>query len=346
MQHNSKGVVLARIALPALLLGVSTAMHTLAKTHPLLMAQGLPAVAQNLLGIPLLALFAASCYSLGAMLLPLTGLRSRMDAFLLRTITGYCLFSLLGYALGLLKLLTPSTSMAVLALPLAFFPLDSIRIPEISRRHSAMLALAALIGSWLLCFSGFLHVYIENDFAHYYSTIRLSLERGDLLPNVYFLAHFYIKGFGAPFLLMAATSEYTVTLATFFALAIMALLTYRLATMMTGSTMAGLATALLLLASKAVRIESYKMHCTVSMLLLAIPYFMARLQLGPAFLRSRLGALLALLLCTAIVALPPSAVFMAPPLLLLLGMGRSCPRCCRCAGRCSSPPPPQPPLPP
>lgn len=326
MQHNSKSVTLARVTLPALLLAVCTVMHALARAHPLLMAQGLPALAQNLLGIPLLILFSASCYALGAGLLPTTGLRSRLDIFLLRTITGYCLFSVLGYALGLLKMLTPSVSMAVLALPLVFFPRDSVSRPTLNRRQWAMLALAAAIGLWLLCLSGFLHDYVENDFAHYYSTIRLSLERGDLLPNVYFLAHFYIKGFGAPFLLMAATSEYTVTLATFFALFVLALLTYRLAAMMTGNTMAALAAALLLLASKAVRIESYKMHCTVSMLLLACPYFMARLQLGPASLRPRLGLLLALLLSATVVALPPSAIFMAPPLLLLLALGLFTPK--------------------
>jgi hypothetical protein len=318
-----------RIAGAALFLGVCAAMHGLAAAHPPLTTVGLPALAYNLLGLPLLFFFAASCHALGSLIVPSTGLQSRLDRFLLRALCGYALFSLLGYALGLLRLLTPAACMLALALPLLWFPGESLRRPVLTRREGLALGLGLGVAFWLLCVSGFLHEYIENDFAHYYSAMRLSLARGDLLPNVFYLAYFYVKGCGAAFLLMGATSVHSVTLATFFAIGMMGLLTYRMAAMLTGNPVVPLSAALLLLASKAMRIESYKMHSTVSMLLFACPYFLARLQLGPASVRPRLGLALGLLLCATVVALPPAAVFLALPLLLVLGFGLCVPKVLR-----------------
>lgn len=297
---------------------VCVAMHSIAKAYPPLSTAGLPALAYNLLSIAFLVLFSASCFALGRLILPKRANLRALDSFLLGSICGFCLFCFLGFALGMSRVLFTPISIAALSLPLLWLPNGGEPGRRMSRQNRLSLLVAAAVMLWIFCFSGVLHFYLENDFSHYYPTLRISVERGDLYPNQSLFAYFFMKGQGATYLMASATSEFAINIVTFYALVGMGLLTYRMVGMVTGNRIAPMAAVLLLLATKLMRIEPYKGHNLVSMLLFSVPYFMTRLQLSPKRARGRMSLLLALLLSATVLATPVTPVFLAVPILLLL----------------------------
>lgn len=315
------GALNAGLAAAAVL--VCVAMRQLALAHPLLTATGLPVLAYNLLSLLLAGLFAASCAALGGLVVPGKGLASRLDRFLLRALTGFSLFTILGFALGMLRLLYPAVATAALALPLLFLPARRAAALPPSPGSKAALALLGLLMFWLCAVSGVLHVYIVDDFSHYYPMYRNFMASHSLYPDSLFWAYYYLKGSGAAHLLNAATSEYAVLQATTFGLGMIGLLTFRLVAMVKRSLAVPFAAGLLLIASKTMAVEAYKAHTVISMLVLAVPFFTTRLLLGPRSSRGRLRLALGLLLCAMVVTIPPSTVFLPLPLLLLLALGAS-----------------------
>lgn len=308
-----------RLTLTVIFIAICTVMHGIASTTNLVLSSGFPVLVYNVASLPFYFLFAASCYSFGAVLVPSVGLNSKADILLLRSITGFSLFSFLGYALGLAQLLTNQMAIGALALPLLFFPQDSISWSQLSRNDRLKALVLTVVVIYLYCFSGILFVYIESDFALYYPAYDLSLAHGDLLPNSYFWTYFFTKGCGANYIAMAATSRLSIQIVTFYAFTIIGLLTYRICSMMTGNQVVAVATALLLLATKLIRAESYRGHASFSMLLLSVPYIMARLHFGPETLRTNYRYLLAFFLCTAVLLQVSTAAFLAIPLLYFLG---------------------------
>lgn len=308
-----------RFLLMSTFIFICIAMHSIASNHNMVLASGAFVATYNILSLPFFFLFGASCYSLGALIVPSHGLRSRSDWLILRSLSGYAILSLFGYAIGISKLLIPSVAIATLALPLFFFPADTLSIiPSLRSQEKFKMLLLAMLASYLLCFSGVLSSYIENDFAQYYPAFDISLARGDLLPNVFFWTNIYSKGCGAAYLAMAATSRFSIQIGTLYALCMMGLIVYRLTSMMTRTTMVAIATSLLLLASKVMKSEAYRTHAIFSMMLMSIPYIITRLHFGPASLRPTLRTILALCLCATIIIQPSTSAFMSLPLLYFL----------------------------
>lgn len=293
-------------------------MHGIALTTNFVTASGVPVLVYNLASYLFFILFAASCYAFGALAVPTKGINSNTDILLLRSITGYSLFSFLGYAIGLAGLLTNPIAIGALAMPLLLFPKDSLCIPPLSRNDKLKLALLVVAPIYLFCFSGISSLYIENDFAQYYPAYELALKHGDLWPDIFFWTSFFTRGCGAAYLAMAATSKFSIQIASFYAVTFMCLLTYRMCAMMTGNQIVAVATALLVLATKMLKLEFYRGHALFSLMLLSIPYLMARQHLGPDKLRTRLRFLLAFWLCTTILLQPSTAAFLVLPLIYLM----------------------------
>lgn len=290
-------------------------MHAIAARHNLVTVSGTPLLLYNLGSIAFLTLCGASFFTLGGLVLPGRTARSRLDEFLLRSVTGLCLLMFLGYTLGLAGLLTQWAGTAALALPLCWFPVHRLSLSGLNRKDKAHLALFAAIALYLLAGSSLLFQYVENDFSHYYTMFDSAVRRADLLSPMPYYAYFYMKGVGAAFLMMSATSVFSVQLLTLYALLLMGLMAYRMCSIATSLPMAGLAAALLILASKAVKIESYKGHVIISMLLLAVPYILSRLPAGAARVRTKTRVVLALVFSAAILVTPAVGIFLAVPAL-------------------------------
>ena len=167
-------------------------MRAIAARHSLVTETGLPLLAYNLGSILFLTLSGASFYSLGALLVPAGRVRNPLDVFLVRSLAGWSLASLLGYGLAMAGVLTAEVTTAALALPLCWLPRGALPPYALSRRAKGELALFAVVGLYLLCVSGILFLYLENDFSHYYYLFDSVLRRGDLLYRVPFFSYFYM----------------------------------------------------------------------------------------------------------------------------------------------------------
>lgn len=304
-----------RLGLTAVFVLLCAGMHAVATRHNLVTVLGTPSLLYNLGTIPFLALTGASFFSAGGLILPAGAARTRLDAFLLRSIAGLCLFSFLGYALGMAGLLLPWVCIPVLALPLLWLPIERTPWGELPRGDKMRLVLFAVIALYLLTVSDILFQYVENDFSHYYYYYSNVLLQGDLNFPSSLYAYFYMKGAGAAHIMMAATSEFSVQLLTLYALLLMGLIAYRLCAMATGNATVALAGALLPLASKAVKMESFKGHMLISLLLFAVPYLIARMPTTAAWARGRVRLILGLTLCATVLMTPPAAIFLVAPLL-------------------------------
>ena len=156
------------VALAAALFGICTFMHIVSKQYPLLTATGLPVLAQNIASLFLITLFGASCFSLGGLVIKHDSVHSLVDQFLLRSLCGFSIFTLLGYTIGMLQLLSHSIALAVITLPLLIFPQNILRDYTLRKADYVKLSGVGIILVWIFCFSGVLHTYILDDFSHYY----------------------------------------------------------------------------------------------------------------------------------------------------------------------------------
>lgn len=318
--HSQGGWTTAamRLCLALTMLGACLTMHGISLQHNIVTVSGTPLLVYNLASIVFVFLAGASFFSLGSLLVPVWGARSGLDAFLLCSLAGFSLASILGFLLGMAGLLTFWAGLTALAGPLLWLPPRALPPYALSRSDALRLAGFAVLALYLLCVSGILFLYVENDFSHYNYVYDSALLRGDLRYSVPFFSYFYTKGAGGAFLMMAATSRLSMQLCTMYAMLMMLLMAYRLCAMVGLNSVAPLAAALLVLASKAMRIESYKGHTQISMFLLAVPYLTAQLSRGPVALLGRRILALGLTLCAAIVLSPQAAVFMVIPLLYWL----------------------------
>ncbi len=307
-----------RMALVVAFVSVSAAMHFIGARINYACDSGLLPLLHNVLSAVFVLLCGASFYAAGALLLSKKYARSALDRFLISSIVGFCAFQVLGYVIGLLSLLTFGLSLLLLALPLCAFPKAALPPYGWNRRERMLVAAFSAAGIYVLCFSGILHQYVENDFSHYYAFYDSALRNATLLPYVNMFDYFYMKGAGTAFLMMAATTKFSMPLVTLYAMLMMALIVYRMCAMLTSDRFAPVACALLLLASKYVRIESFKGHTLISMLLMAVPYFMIRIRLGRRFGGRSIHLALVLLVSSILVLSPAAAVFLVLPSLLYL----------------------------
>lgn len=317
---ESRRIIGSRIALAAMFVGVAAAMHVIGARCNIAYDSGPLLLSYNLLSIVFLVLTGASFFSLGALLLRKATFRSALDSFLVSSVLGFCAFQIIGYIIGLLSLLSFGVALALLAAPLLFFPEKALPPYAIAKRNKLLLAAFAIASLYVLCFSGILQEYIENDFSHYYYFYDTVLHSGSLLPDITLFDYFYMKGAGAPFLMMAATTKFSIQIAVLYALLMMALMTFRIAAIFTNNKTAQVASVLLLLASKFIKIESYKGHVLISMLLLAVPYLMIKIHFASAHNRMKLHGGLVLLLSAILLFSPPAAIFLVIPTLLYLCM--------------------------
>lgn len=312
------GIVMFRFVLATSFVVICYAMKALAEAAPLISSEGALVLLYNVFSVFLFGFFSLACYSAGAFFLPKDTMRSGCDLYLFRSLLGFCYFTLVGYGLALAGWVTFLPALFVLCSPLLVFPLGKLWQPGIDKKYA--LAVVFLLGLlfYLLCFSGVLFLYVENDFGHYFPMFSDFLASGSNFPGPAFWAAFYLRGHGASFLLAAVSSMYSIQLISLFALGTMAVVVYRLAGIMSSSFLVAIGTALLLFASKALKIESYKGHAVISMLLIAAPYFVVRLYLAPMRTRLRVVIVFAVLLCSIVVISPPAGVFLVLPLVFLL----------------------------
>lgn len=314
LMHFLSWELIVRTLLASLAIFVFSVMHSIAAAVDMKTASGWPAFIYNASSIPCVFLFALSVYSLGARVVSASSLRAKADIFLIRTACGYAFMIVLGYAVGLLNLLYPAVSIAILCLPLIVFPKDSLSFKTWSSKQLLLLGALCCLMVYLLAFSGILDVYVENDFAHYFPMFEIVLESHSLQPNVAFLPYFYMKGNGALFLLMSATSIMSAKMVTIYALGVLFVVVFRLCGMMTGMLSASIAGALLLLATKLMKIEAYKGHVNISMCLLLLIYLLVKAMRKRQGMRSEYVKAVMCILVAIVLVSPVAVIFLSVPL--------------------------------
>lgn len=310
---HTRLVSLGGIVLMIAFIGACVVMHAVAQVPGFLLATGSQLLLYNVMSLAATMLLAASCSSLG-MLLCRFKRNDSLDAFLLSAIAGLATFMVVGYLIGLLGLYTQWLCLAVLAVPLAFFPVRDAASALSVRKTRLIAALFLLLFVYLFTVSGVL-AYIEtNDFGHYLPMYGLALERGNLAPNIFYNAYFAAKGDGAGFLFMAATSARSVYYVSFLSVFLMLLMGYRYCRLLTASDYLALCFVLMLLATRVMRFEMYKSHAISSMFVLSIPFmislrYLAARELRPAVFRASLCTVIGMLVIT-----PVDGVFQSLPL--------------------------------